>query len=101
MSIKVECVLIIRASGWGVLWKQEPWLRCPILLAVAAIYSNLKPSAKDLVHNVHKYMEEVLWKLIEDVAEAFPRLKAAMKALVTSSPCSRLVLPLLLCKLHV
>ncbi|KAL3151207.1 hypothetical protein ABBQ38_013050 [Trebouxia sp. C0009 RCD-2024] len=47
-----------------------------------AIYSNLKPSAKDLVHNVHKYMEEVLWKLIEDVAEAFPRLKAAMKALV-------------------
>ena len=56
-------------------------------LAVPAIYSNLKPSAKDLVHKVHKYMEEVSWKLIEDVTEAFPRLKAAMKALVSYSFC--------------
>lgn len=32
---------------------------------------------------MRKYMEEVLWKLVEDVAEAFARLKAAMKALVS------------------
>lgn len=56
------------------------------VLAVAAIYSNLKPSARNLVGDVHKYMEEVLWKLTEDVAYAFPRLKAAMKALVSSCP---------------
>lgn len=57
-----------------------------LAIAAAAVYSNLKPSAKDLVHDVHKYMEEVLWTLVEDVANSFPRLKAAMKALVGFSP---------------
>ena len=54
------------------------------VLAVAEIYNNLKPSARGLVDDVHKYMEKVLWKLTEDVAYAFPRLKAAIKALVSS-----------------
>lgn len=72
---------------WCVM-EPRPSAEVPGLLAVAAIHSNLKPSAKDLVHNVHKYMEEVLWKLIEDVADAFPRLKAAMKALPLQQTCS-------------
>ena len=64
----------------------ETVCRVPVF-AVAAIYSNLKPSARDLVGDVHKYMEEVLWKLTEDVACAFPCLKAAIKALVSSCLC--------------
>ena len=53
-------------------------------LAGAAIYNNLEPSARGLVTKVHEYMEEVLWKLTEDVVHAFPRLQAAMKALVNA-----------------
>jgi len=48
----------------------------------AEVYSNLKPSAKDLVQTVHKYMADVLWKLTESTFAAFPRLQTAIKALV-------------------
>lgn len=51
-------------------------------LAGAAIYNKLKPSARDLVANVHEYMRDVLWKLTTDVVLAFPRLQTVMKALV-------------------
>ncbi len=40
----------------------------------AEVYSNLKPSARDLVQIVHKYMADVLWKLTESSFAAFPRL---------------------------
>ena len=53
---------------------------------LAAICSNLGPSARDLVDDVHHYMEEVLWKLIGDVTLPFPRLTSAIKALVRSKP---------------
>ena len=52
---------------------------------LAAIYSNLGPSARDLVDDVHQYMEEVLWKLISDVTVPFPRLTSAVKALVRTT----------------
>ncbi|DBA70035.1 TPA: hypothetical protein ACH3X2_012332, partial [Trebouxia sp. C0005] len=48
----------------------------------AEVYSNLKPSAKDLVQNLHKYMADVLWKLTESTFAAFPRLQTAIKALI-------------------
>ncbi len=51
----------------------------------AEVYSNLKPSAKDLVQTVHKYMADVLWKLTESTFAAFPRLQTAIKALVQSA----------------
>lgn len=35
-----------------------------------------------LVQSVHEYMEDVLWKLTEGVATAFPRLQTAITALV-------------------
>lgn len=48
----------------------------------AEVYGSLKPSAKDLVQIVHKYMADVLWKLTESTFAAFPRLQTAIKALV-------------------
>lgn len=54
-------------------------------LLAAEVYSNLEPSAKNLVEKVHEYMENVLWTLTGSVSAAFPRLQNAIKALVSPS----------------
>ena len=51
----------------------------------------------DLVKIVHKYMNEVLGKLTEDVFHAFPRLKKTVMILVGAS----LVLCLLLVSMYI
>lgn len=48
--------------------------QCHVIGDVAAVYSNLELSARDLADNAHEYMEKVLRKLTEDEVDAFPRL---------------------------